>query len=303
MENKMLDSCKGNNEKEGRGVSHGKIILMGEHSVVYGYPSIAVPLPDIQAVCRVTGSEDSFVHRSEDPLSTAVYSALKYIDKLNWKIKYDVTSDIPARRGMGSSAAVSIAAVRGVFDYFNIQLQEEVLESLVNEAEIIAHGTPSGLDARTCLSDKAVKFIKGKGFENIDLNLKAELIIADTGIYGNTGEAVGKIRNMGKKASPMLARLGNLTEETEEYIRKKDIINIGRNMVKADEELGKLGITVKKSDLLVKAALDEGAYGAKISGGGLGGCIIALVEKGEISEKIRMKLIKEGAVEVWTTTL
>ncbi len=303
MENKMLDSCKGNNEKEGRGVSHGKIILMGEHSVVYGYPSIAVPLPDIQAVCRVTGSEDSFVHRSEDPLSTAVYSALKYIDKLNWKIKYDVTSDIPARRGMGSSAAVSIAAVRGVFDYFNIQLQEEVLESLVNEAEIIAHGTPSGLDARTCLSDKAVKFIKGKGFENIDLNLKTELIIADTGIYGNTGEAVGKIRNMGKKASPMLARLGKLTEETEEYIRKKDIINIGRNMVKADEELGKLGITVKKSDLLVKAALDEGAYGAKISGGGLGGCIIALVEKGEISEKIRMKLIKEGAVEVWTTTL
>jgi len=303
MENKLSDENRNNRNRKGRGVSHSKIILMGEHSVVYGYPAIAIPLKNTQMECIVERSRIPFFHNEKDTLSTAVHTALKYLNRKNENIKYKVISDIPPKRGMGSSAAVSIAAIRGVLDYFNRKVDNATLEKLVNEAEIIAHNTPSGLDAKTCLSDSAIKFIKNKGFENIDMNLGAYLLIADTGIHGHTRDAIMNIKNMGNKALPMLEKLGKLTEETEKFIEKKDVVNIGKNMIFAHEELKKLGVSIEKSDILVKTAIDEGAYGAKMSGGGLGGCIIALMESREKAEMTAKKLMEKGAVNIWIEAL
>ena len=301
MENKLSD--KNNRNRKGRGVSHSKIILMGEHSVVYGYPAIAIPLKNIQMECIVERSRIPFFHNEKDTLSTAVHTVLKYLNRKNENIKYKVISDIPPKRGMGSSAAVSIAAIRGVFDYFNRKVDNTTLEKLVNEAEIIAHNTPSGLDAKTCLSDSAIKFIKNKGFKNIDMNLGAYLLIADTGIHGHTRDAIMNIKNMGDRAIPMLEKLGKLTEETEKFIEEKDVLNIGKNMISAHEELKKLGVSIEKSDVLVKKAIDEGAYGAKMSGGGLGGCIIALMESRKKAEMTGKKLMEKGAVNIWIEAL
>ena len=303
MENKLSDKNRNNKDKKGRGVSHSKIILMGEHSVVYGYPAIAIPLKNIQMECIVERSRVPFFHNEKDTLSTAVHTALKYLSKKNENIKYKIISDIPPKRGMGSSAAVSIAAIRGVLDYFNRKVDSITLEKLVNEAEIIAHNTPSGLDAKTCLSDSAIKFIKNKGFKNIDMNLGAYLLIADTGIHGHTRDAIMNIKNMGNKALPMLEKLGKLTEETEKFIEKKDVVNIGKNMIFAHEELKKLGVNIEKSDILVKTAIDEGAYGSKMSGGGLGGCIITLMESKEKAEMTGKKLMEKGAVNIWIEAL
>lgn len=303
MENKLSDKNRNNRNRKGRGVSHSKIILMGEHSVVYGYPAIAIPLKNIQMECIVERSRVPFFYNEKDTLSTAVHTALKYLSKKNENIKYKVISDIPPKRGMGSSAAVSIAAIRGVLDYFNRKVDNMTLEKLVNEAEIIAHNTPSGLDAKTCLSDSAIKFIKNKGFKNIDMNLGAYLLIADTGIHGHTRDAIMNIKNMGNKALPMLEKLGKLTEETEKFIEKKDVVNIGKNMIFAHEELKMLGVSIEKSDILVKTAIAEGAYGAKMSGGGLGGCIIALMESREKAEMTAKKLMEKGAVNIWIEAL
>ena len=303
MENKLSDKNRNNRNRKGKGFSHSKIILMGEHSVVYGYPAIAIPLKNIQIECIVERSRVPFFHNEKDTLSTAVHTALKYLSKKNENIKYKVISDIPPKRGMGSSAAVSIAAIRGVLDYFNRKVDNMTLEKLVNEAEIIAHNTPSGLDAKTCLSDSAIKFIKNKGFKNIDMNLGAYLLIADTGIHGHTRDAIMNIKNMGNKALPMLEKLGKLTEETEKFIEKKDVVNIGKNMIFAHEELKMLGVSIEKSDILVKTAIAEGAYGAKMSGGGLGGCIIALMESREKAEMTGKKLMEKGAVNIWIEAL
>ena len=303
MENKLSDKNRNNRNRKGKGFSHSKIILMGEHSVVYGYPAIAIPLKNIQIECIVERSRVPFFHNEKDTLSTAVHTALKYLSKKNENIKYKVISDIPPKRGMGSSAAVSIAAIRGVLDYFNRKVDSITLEKLVNEAEIIAHNTPSGLDAKTCLSDSAIKFIKNKGFKNIDMNLGAYLLIADTGIHGHTRDAIMNIKNMGNKALPMLEKLGKLTEETEKFIEKKDVVNIGKNMIFAHEELKMLGVSIEKSDILVKTAIAEGAYGAKMSGGGLGGCIIALMESREKTEMTAKKLMEKGAVNIWIEAL
>lgn len=294
--------------KRGIGKSHSKIILIGEHSVVYGYPAIAIPLKKIEIECAIEEAKSNFFYDETDTLSVAIFTALKYLKKENAKIKYKITSQIPQKRGMGSSAAVSIAAIRAIFNYFRENLEDELLEKLVNTAEIVAHKTPSGLDAKTCLSDKAIRFVKNKGFSYIDLNLDAYLVIADTGIYGNTGEAIQNVKNLGSKAELSLKKLGRLTDEMtriltgnienkEEKIKK--ISKIGEIMTTANTELGKLNITIEKTELFVKTAIENGAAGAKISGGGLGGCVIALAENLEIMEKVKDGFTKCGAENIW----
>ena len=294
--------------KRGIGKSHSKIILIGEHSVVYGYPAIAIPLKKIEIECAIEEAKSNFFYDETDTLSVAIFTALKYLKEENVKIKYKITSQIPQKRGMGSSAAVSIAAIRAIFNYFRENLEDELLEKLVNTAEIVAHKTPSGLDAKTCLSDKAIRFVKNKGFSYIDLNLDAYLVIADTGIYGNTGEAIQNVKNLGSKAELSLKKLGRLTDEMtriltgnienkEEKIKK--ISKIGEIMTAANTELGKLNITIEKTELFVKTAIENGAAGAKISGGGLGGCVIALAENLEIMEKVKDGFTKCGAENIW----
>ncbi len=296
--------------KRGIGKSHSKIILIGEHSVVYGYPAIAIPLKKIEIECAIEEAKSNFFYDETDTLSVAIFTALKYLKKENVKIKYKITSQIPQKRGMGSSAAVSIAAIRAIFNYFRENLEDELLEKLVNTAEIVAHKTPSGLDAKTCLSDKAIRFVKNKGFSYIDLNLDAYLVIADTGIYGNTGEAIQNVKNLGDKAELSLKKLGRLTDEMtriltgnienkEEKIRREKISKIGEIMTAANTELGKLNITIEKTELFVKTAIENGAAGAKISGGGLGGCVIALAENLEIMEKVKDGFTKCGAENIW----
>ena len=296
--------------KRGIGKSHSKIILIGEHSVVYGYPAIAIPLKKIEIECAIEEAKSNFFYDETDTLSVAIFTALKYLKKENVKIKYKITSQIPQKRGMGSSAAVSIAAIRAIFNYFRENLEDELLEKLVNTAEIVAHKTPSGLDAKTCLSDKAIRFVKNKGFSYIGLNLDAYLVIADTGIYGNTGEAIQNVKNLGDKAELSLKKLGRLTDEMtriltgnsenkEEKIRREKISKIGEIMTAANTELGKLNITIEKTELFVKMAIENGAAGAKISGGGLGGCVIALAENLEIMEKVKDGFTKCGAENIW----
>ena len=296
--------------KRGIGKSHSKIILIGEHSVVYGYPAIAIPLKKIEIECTIEEAKSNFFYDETDTLSVAIFTALKYLKKENAKIKYKITSQIPQKRGMGSSAAVSIAAIRAIFNYFGENLEDELLEKLVNTAEIVAHKTPSGLDAKTCLSDKAIRFVKNKGFSYIDLNLDAYLVIADTGIYGNTGEAIQNVKNLGDKAELSLKKLGRLTDEMtriltgnienkEKKIRREKISKIGEIMTAANTELGKLNITIEKTELFVKTAIENGAAGAKISGGGLGGCVIALAENLEIMEKVKDGFTKCGAENIW----
>ena len=296
--------------KRGIGKSHSKIILIGEHSVVYGYPAIAIPLKKIEIECTIEEAKSNFFYDETDTLSVAIFTALKYLKKENEKIKYKITSQIPQKRGMGSSAAVSIAAIRAIFNYFGENLEDELLEKLVNTAEIVAHKTPSGLDAKTCLSDKAIRFVKNKGFSYIDLNLDAYIVIADTGIYGNTGEAIQNVKNLVSKAELSLKKLGRLTDEMtriltgnienkEEKIRREKISKIGEIMTAANTELGKLNITIEKTELFVKTAIENGAAGAKISGGGLGGCVIALAENLEIMEKVKNGFTKCGAENIW----
>ena len=287
----------------GVGQAHSKIILIGEHAVVYGYPAISLPLLEVEVTCRVVPAGTPWRLFEEDTLSMAVYASLEYLNIKDAYIRCQIDSAIPEKRGMGSSAAISIASIRAVFDYFEAELPHDVLEILVNRAEMIAHMNPSGLDAKTCLSDQPIRFIKNVGFEELAMDLSAYLVIADTGVYGHTREAIQVVESKGKEALPFLYALGELTQQAEEAIKARDAVMLGEILTKAHGNLKEIGVSSPEADALVETALQHGALGAKMSGGGLGGCIIALVADYHQAQDLAERLEEKGAVQTWIESL
>ena len=290
-------------KKVGVGQAHSKIILIGEHAVVYGYPAISLPLLEVEVTCKVVPAESPWRLYEEDTLSMAVYASLEHLNIKDACIRCQIDSAIPEKRGMGSSAAISIAAIRAVFDYYQAELPHQVLEILVNRAEMIAHMNPSGLDAKTCLSDQPIRFIKNVGFTELEMNLSDYLVIADTGVYGHTREAIQVVQCKGKDALPFLHALGELTQQAEDAIRRKDAERLGQILSQAHLHLKEIGVSSPEADSLVETALSHGALGAKMSGGGLGGCIIALVANLDQAQELAKRLEEKGAVQTWIESL
>ena len=290
-------------KKIGVGQAHSKIILIGEHAVVYGYPAISLPLLEVEVTCKVVPAASPWRFYEEDTLSMAVYASLEYLDITEACIRCEIDSAIPEKRGMGSSAAISIAAIRAVFDYYQADLPRDVLENLVNRSEMIAHMNPSGLDAKTCLSDQPIRFIKNVGFTELEMNLSAYLVIADTGVYGHTREAIQVVQNKGKDALPFLHALGELTQQAEDAISQKDAERLGQILSQAHLHLREIGVSSPEADSLVETALSHGALGAKMSGGGLGGCIIALADNLIHAQELAERLEEKGAVQTWIESL
>lgn len=290
-------------KKVGVGQAHSKIILIGEHAVVYGYPAISLPLLEVEVTCKVVPADRPWRLYEEDTLSMAVYASLEHLNIKDACIRCEIDSAIPEKRGMGSSAAISIAAIRAVFDYYEADLPHDVLEILVNRAEMIAHMNPSGLDAKTCLSDQPIRFIKNVGFTELEMDLSAYLVIADTGVYGHTREAIQVVQSKGKDALPFLHALGELTQQAEDAIRGKDAEGLGKILSQAHLHLKEIGVSSPEADSLVETALNHGALGAKMSGGGLGGCIIALATNLAQAQELAERLEEKGAVQTWIESL
>ena len=290
-------------KKVGVGQAHSKIILIGEHAVVYGYPAISLPLLEVEVTCKVVPAESPWRLYEEDTLSMAVYASLEHLNIKDACIRCQIDSAIPEKRGMGSSAAISIAAIRAVFDYYQADLPHDILEILVNRAEMIAHMNPSGLDAKTCLSDRPIRFIKNVGFTELEMDLSAYLVIADTGVYGHTREAIQVVQSKGKDALPFLHALGELTQQAEDAIRRKDAEKLGQILSQAHLHLKEIGVSSPEADSLVETALSNGALGAKMSGGGLGGCIIALATNLTHAQELTKRLEEKGAVQTWIESL
>lgn len=294
--------------------SNAKIILMGEHSVVYGKSAIALPFFAAEIIARIQKSDSDISIDSEHfsgKLSQApsllkgvrnlIYEGLKLLNMENEKIKITVESTIPSQRGFGSSAAVSVAIAKALFSYANKNLTVEMLTDLVGKAEKTHHENPSGLDGDTIISKQAIYFKKGNENIKLNFNLDLDLVVGDTGVPASTKEAVRKVaRNKDKE--PFIEELGYLSNQVLKNIRNRDGESMGLNMNQAHRVLSQLGVSTDELDRLVNSSLKAGALGAKLSGGGLGGCMIALCKKDK-TQDILNELKESGASSTWVLDL
>lgn len=302
------------------GTANGKIILMGEHSVVYGEPAIAIPFPATRVEVTITAIEGPVqleciyyqgdLSAAPKQLANLIAVVESTISELNQELnnfKLTIDSTVPVERGMGSSAAVAIAMVRALFAYFSTNLTNDALLALANVSETIAHGNPSGLDAAMTSGKQPLYYIKGEPFVPFPLSMSAYLIVADTGLKGQTRDAVASIAQLNQE-NPKLTmdaihQLGALAKQAKLAIEANIPVTLGLVMDSAHEKLSFLGVSNDTLNHLVKTARTNGALGAKLTGGGRGGCMIALAADKDTATRISAALLAAGAVNTWTHPL
>lgn len=304
------------NRKEAKGLAHGKLILTGEHIVVYNKPAIAIPFPlQIRAGIsqksgEITVSSKLYNGRLHDlpgemlGLQVCVNKSLELCHQPNEGIHIEITSDIPEGRGLGSSAASAMAVVRGIFEYFHKFLSDEQLFFLVELAETYAHGKPSGIDMMAVASEEPILYQKPEGVvKNLVSPNPFHIVVADTGQIGDTKKAVEHVNAL-KVEKPKVFL--NVIDEIEEIVKKaqKAILEgniglLGALFVANHEKLKELNVSNSMLDHLVEVAIGSGALGAKLTGGGMGGCIIALAMDRKDAKSIAKTLKEQGAKTVW----
>ncbi|WP_160671034.1 mevalonate kinase [Clostridium sp. C8-1-8] len=304
-----------NSTKSAVGEAHSKLILVGEHAVVYGKPAIAIPFPlKVKAVTSsysgkimlesaiYSGAIENIPMKMQG-LSACIKETLKKLNKSWYGLKILIDSEVPSGRGLGSSAAVAIAIVRSLFSFFEEELSDEELFRLVQISERYAHGKPSGIDTASEICECPIWFEKGKDIFPIKSGKELFIVVADTGRVGDTHTAVGNVKKKYDleplKVQKSLNEIGKVVDSARSSIIDGEINSLGRLLYSNHKELINLGVSDDQLDLLVEAAMKAGALGAKLTGGGLGGCMIALASSLEKARLISSELIKAGAFKSW----
>lgn len=314
----------------GTGHAHGKVVLLGEHTVVYGTPAIAIPAPGLMvsaelhvpsrpvaaAASSVPGSTPSETVETRFVCSAGTFpagsgaaaataAALRTWDQHSGNLEVRIRSDIPPARGLGSSAAAAAAAVRAVADRYGIRVDERSLYRLVQVGEKVAHGHASGVDAAAVTARGPIGFAAGIA-RPLRSAVSAVLVVADSGVAGSTRAAVDAARavlhNDRANARQMLRRSGRLAEAAEADLRDGDAIALGTRLSEFHGLLRELGVSTSELERLIAAALRAGALGAKLTGGGLGGCLLALTDSHR-TETVRRALSAAGAARTWTVPI
>jgi mevalonate kinase len=299
-----------------------KIILFGEHAVVYGKPALAVPVSSLRAYATVEPSEQGFHIASAEldqmiPISingSTLDNALALTARLvlqKWErsppnIIIRLHSDIPIASGLGSGAAVSTALARALCAALGLSADETSLNALVYEVEKVYHGTPSGIDNTVIVYERPVYFVREQPIETLTIGQPFRLVIADTGVSASTRVAVAGVRalynSQQAEVQVILDEIGRLVVQARHAIESGQAEALGALMTQNHALLQQLTVSSPELDHLVSAALSAGALGAKLSGGGRGGNMIALVTP-ETEAQVTNALKQAGAVRLFATTV
>jgi mevalonate kinase len=285
----------------------GKVILFGEHAVVYGRPAIAVPVTSLRAWAKVTDTrpgsgciiEASDLGRqfplagapADDPLALIVrltLAELRQDQRPDWRIA--VHSQLPIAGGLGSGAAVSTAIVRAMADHVGQPLPSAKVARLVFETERLYHGTPSGIDNTVVAYERPIYFVTGHPPELLHIGADLTLVIADTGVPSPTKIAVADVRKASQQDPAAINASFDAMDEVVDRARKAlgegDMSGLGRLLNENQRLLEELGVSSPLLDQLCAAARQAGAYGAKLSGAGRGGNLVALVPPANVTAVI-----------------
>ncbi|HCB02556.1 MAG TPA: mevalonate kinase, partial [Anaerolineae bacterium] len=282
----------------------GKIILFGEHAVVYNRPALAVPVNQVQVDVEILDSDSAgvWIHapiidlhaelsslQPDHAIGSVILNLFQRLDISSPpNIQINISSTIPVASGLGSGAAVSVALIRALSSFFSLQLTDNQINEMVYEIEKLYHGTPSGIDNTVITFNKPVYFIKGQPIETFSVGKPFTIVIADTGIPAPTKESVGDVRRLWLKDNNKFENIFNEIAQIS-LIARRSIESgkpelLGELMDHNHSLLQQLTVSSPELDKLVLSACDAGALGAKLSGGGRGGNMIALATQAEESQ-------------------
>ncbi len=292
----------------------GKVILFGEHAVVYNRPALAVPVNQVQVEVEVSESSQPGIRiqapiigltsdlaslPSDHPIGSVILKTIQHVGVSPLpNLSIQIQSTIPVAAGLGSGAAVSVALVRALSSFLDHPLPNEDINNLVFEIEKLHHGTPSGIDNTVITYNMPVYYIKGQPIETFKCGKPFTLVVGDTGIPAPTKESVGDVRRLWLRETIRFEEIFNEIAQISLIARrsiesgKPDLL--GEMMNHNHELLQQLTVSSPELDNLVDASKQAGALGAKLSGGGRGGNMIALVKQAS-AESVAEALISAGA--------
>ena len=309
------------------GYAPGKVILFGEHAVVDGQPAIAATLDrGIRVAVSARAGDDGPILRSSnaslparckpDPdgegperLREALRVVVELCGPATRKLQFSVDGAIPAGAGLGSSAALAVALLRGVHQWMGEPIDDDTLIERAFAVEKVFHGNPSGVDHTTIVRGGVIAYDKPRGAVTgtataLTLPRRLRLAVGVAGPHAGTATAVGALRERARHHPEHYARIfegiGALSRSARVHLEKGELGAVGELMDLNQGYLNALGVSTPGIEALCAIARERGALGAKLSGAGGGGAVIALVD--DDPEPVRRAFAAAGYT-AFTTTL
>lgn len=298
----------------------GKIILFGEHAVVYGRPAIAVPVSHVQATATITPHEHGVIIRSintgesiaieaadpDHPLAAITRLTLTAFNIRSADLAITVESSIPIAAGLGSGAAVSVAVVRALAGWYQRAIDAETVSRLAYEVERLHHGTPSGIDNTVIAYHRPVYFVRGQPIQTFSVARPFSVVIANTGRPSLTKIAVGDVRRgweaQRERYEAWFDQIGAIVQQARSAIESGAIEQLGPLMDQNQALLRNIDVSSPELEQLIAVAKRAGAAGAKLVGGGRGGNLIAMIDASH-RDAVAAALQAAGATQVIITTV
>lgn len=306
--------------KKGHGIGFGKAILFNEHFVVYGIPSIVSAIGNYTTAKIEPANQPGFILADKRP-ATPKYKEDKLsqqkesfelmfrkmgLDLTDQGISITLEGNLYAASGIGASAASCVAVARALAEYFEMNLSDDEINEIAYEGEKGYHGTPSGVDNTASTYGGLIWFQKGEKniIDRIALSSPVEIVIGNTGKVTDTKIAVEGVRKRKesnpKKYEEVFDRAENIAYLAKRAIHDGSLQDVGKLMNENHKLLQQIEVSSRELDFLVSVARESGAYGAKLTGGGLGGNMIALTPGKDLQNKVATAIEKEGFQTVKT---
>ncbi|MCX6777127.1 MAG: mevalonate kinase [Candidatus Micrarchaeota archaeon] len=200
-------------------------------------------------------------------------------------VDVSIHSEVPRNSGLGSSAAVFTSLSAELNNFFHGGLGKKQLAELSNLGDKVVHGNPSGLDASTCTFGGYISFRREEGVKPLNIKAEVPMLVVNTGSQKDTGQMIKRVAERYRKSRNEVDGIFDRMQETAlsgiKALKASDFKKLGKNMNAAQQCFSDLGLSTPQMDRIIETALENGAFGAKITGAGGGGCVIILAEKPE----------------------